>query len=240
MEPEFRALDYPFVECLWTGVVPHLTYQERKKFIVVCKIFNFIGNEYAERMVQQNRYLKLYYNKMKLNDILTKLGSCSRDSQKSALIASYLTKCDRLIKHYSSAVSNHSYNDHHYSNLNVLLNLGADPNGLECVTEPTPLFFLMFKADRGNFDDLSKVCWTLIKNGTDPRIVNIKKKNAFDYAEVLHKNETLRKKIGELRKMIFVYIGISGLDQKPIPEIPLETIAKYKKNMEALGHPVNQ
>lgn len=235
MEPEFRFLDRTFVEFLWKDVVPQLNFQERKSFILTCKIFNLIGNDYVGHIVLQNKDYICNGKNIFDQTIITQIEKSSPELQKSGLIASYLIS-KSFVNTIVAPFIFRTLNEENQRMLFMLLNLGANPNEYITAHYATSLFCILDNKD-SNFEEISEISWKLIKAGTDPRIVNLYKKDAFESSDWRYcKNEALHKKMKELKEQIFDYIKISGLDQKPIPKLPQDCIDKYHEQMR-LTHP---
>lgn len=128
--------------------------------------------------------------------------------------------------------------------------MGANPNEFGAADKPTPLFHALrlsnywgvngrFKVNdtlEYNFNVILTMSWTLIESGADPRILNIKNYDAFQlfYKKIVsldfcepERKKILLEKLNQFKARAFEYIKISGLDQKPAPELPQKSIEDY-------------
>lgn len=237
MEP-LDLLDNNFKQCLWPNVLPQLNYQERTKFLNACKYFNVIANQYVGHIVIQNKHLILDGKNIFDQTLITLIESSSTELQKSALVASFLAP-KSSIKHIVSYPNYRNLSEESLRILDLLLNLGANPNECISVHYATPLFCAL-EDIKVNFEDISRISWKLIKSGTDPRIVNLSETNAFENVDwILCENEALHKKMKELELQIFDYIKITGLDQKPIPKLPQKFFDEHNRLMNDIHSTYN-
>lgn len=240
----------------WVNVIENLNYSEKINFALVCKNFNHTVNEYASLLLLKNRDNTIGHVKI-FNDLLiVQLQNNSPLLQKSALITSQLFKLASILP----ILSDHGFNAENQNSLDLILKLGANPNEFESLDIPTPLFrilnlhympgFIVKKDDKGkvsyevntiedNCKTMYAMSWTLIKSGTDPRVVDMFNKDAFQvFCEIAatsnycdsEKNK-LVEDMNNFKTHVFEYIKSTGLDQQPIPKIPQALIADYIRNL---------